>query len=183
MFDSRKEIIMSKLKNSLVAFAGLSLVMGSIALITPTRTQGQGGNQQPLNVNVVNSPTVKVTDLYPQPFQGKLTIPSSGGEVCVSVPVDQGLIIELVTARASGPSALSHFILGMSTTAGGQTPVSHGIVLQKQQANINSAHLAVAQPLRAYADPGTDLCFQALDFDAGPTTTFISFSGQLVNAP
>ncbi len=175
---------MSKVKNSLIAFAGLSLVIGLIALITPTRTQGQGGNQSPLNVNVVNSPTVKVTDLYPQPFQGELTIPSSGGEVCVSVPVDKGLIIELVTARASGPSALSHFILGMSTTAGGQTPVRHGIVLQKQQTGINGgALLAVTQPLRAYADPGTDLCFRALDFDAGPTTTFISFSGQLVNAP
>jgi hypothetical protein len=70
MFDSRKEIVMSKIKNSLVVFARLSLVIGLIALITPTRTQGQRGNQPPLNVNVVNAPTVKVTDLYPaQPFQ------------------------------------------------------------------------------------------------------------------
>lgn len=177
---------MSKITNSLVAFAGLSLVIGLIALTTPTRTQGQGGgNQQPLNVNVVNAPTVKVTDLYPQPFQRELTLPSSGGTVCVSVPEGRALIIELVTAQASSSSsALTHFVLGMNTTAGGETPVDHSIVLQKQQTGINGeALLAVTQPLRAYADSGTDLCFRAVDFDAGPTTAFITFSGQLVNAP
>ncbi len=178
---------MSKLENSLVSFAGLSLVIGLIALTTPTGTQGQGGgNQQPLNVNVVNSPTVKVIEPYPaQPFQRELTLPSSGGTVCVSVPEGRGLIIELVTALASSPNtALTHFVLGMNTTAGGETPVDHRIVLQKQQTGINGGVLlAVTQPLRAYADSGTDVCFRAGDFDAGPTTAYISFSGKLVNAP
>jgi hypothetical protein len=175
---------MSKVKNSLVVFAGLLMVIALIALLTPTRTQGQGGgNQQPLNVNVVNSPTVKVTDLYPLPFQRALTLPSSGGTVCVSVPEGKSLIIELVTAQASNSTgALTHFVLGITTTAGGEAPVTHSIVLQKQLSSINDTYLAVTQPLRAYADAGTDVCFSAVNFDAGPTTAFITFSGQLVNA-
>lgn len=176
---------MSKLKNSFVAFAGLSLVIGSFALITPARPQGQGGgNQQPLNVNVVNSPSVNVTDLYPaQPFQRELTLPVSGAEACVSVPEGKGLIIELVTARAYGPDALSHFVLGLRTTAGGGAPVSQSIVLEKQQTNIGSTLFAVTQTLRVYADSGSDVCFQHADFDAGPTFALVSFSGQLVSVP
>lgn len=176
---------MSKVKNSLVALAGLSLVIGLFTLITPARTQGQGGgNQQPLNVNVVNNPSVNVTDLYPaQPFQRELTLPASGEEVCVSVPEGKGLIIELVTALASGPDELDFYFLGIRTTAGGETPVTHRIVLHQQQTGLNNNLLAVTQSLRAYADSGSDVCFDTLEFDAGPTTTYVSFSGQLVNAP
>ena len=174
---------MSKVKNSFVAIAGLSLVIGSFTLITPAEPQGKGGNQQPLNVNVVNNPSVKVTDLYPaQPFQRNLTVPVSGEEVCVSVPEGKGLIIELVTARAYGSDELDHYVLGIKTTAG-EARVTHGIVLQKQQTNVGSTLLAVTQSLRAYADSGSDVCFVPLDFDAGPTTTHITFSGQLVAAP
>ena len=176
---------MSKLKNSFVAFAGLSLVIGSFALITPARPQGQGGgNQQPLNVNVVNSPSVNVTELYPaQPFQRELTLPVSGAEVCVSVPEGKGLIIELVTARASGSEELDLYILGMRTRAGGETPVTHRIVLHQQQAGLNSSLLAVTQALRVYADSGSDVCFDAVEFDAGPTFALVTFSGQLVSVP
>jgi len=117
---AKRRKIMFKLKNSLVAVAGLSLVTGLIALmalITPTRThgQGQGGNQQPLNVNVVNAPTVRVTDLYPaEPFQKNLTVPSTGEGVCVSIPEDRGLIIELVTARTTSSSGLATFVRALT---------------------------------------------------------------------
>jgi hypothetical protein len=183
MFDSRKENDMAKIKNTFVAFGVLSLVIVLISVMTPTKTQGQGGNQHPLNVNVVNSPNVQLTDLYPaQPFQRRIILTSLVGE-CVSVPADKGLIIELVTAQATGlTDELTHFILGMNTIAGGQ-PVDHRIILQEQRSGANVTILAVTQPLRAYADPGTDLRFRPLDFDAGPTTTRISVSGQLVNAP
>ena len=176
---------MSKVKNSLVAFAGVSVVIGSLALIAPVRPQGQGGaNQNPLNVNVVNTPSVNVTEHFPaQPFQRELTLPVSGTEACVSVPEGKGLIIELVTARASGPEELDFYILGMRTTAGGETPVTHRIVLHQQRSAATENFLAVTQPLRAYADPGSDVCFDAVEFDAGPTIAFVSFSGQLVSVP
>jgi hypothetical protein len=175
---------MSKVKNWVVAFAGLSLIIGSLALIAPAEPQGKGvGNQHPLNVSVVNSPSVKVTDLYPaQPFQRELILPVNGEEVCVSVPEGKGLIIELVTARASGPEELDFYILGMRTTAG-ETPVSHRIVLHQQRTGLNENLLAVTQTLRAYADSGSDVCFDALEFDAGPTFAFVSLSGQLVSVP
>jgi hypothetical protein len=51
---------MYKFKNSLVAFGGLSLLIGAIAFVTPRSTQGQGGD--PVGptkpVEVVNTPTV-----------------------------------------------------------------------------------------------------------------------------
>ena len=176
---------MSKFKYALLVFAALLFVISLLTLKTPARSQGQGpGNQQPLNVNVVNSPSVNVTELYPaQPFQRELTLPVSGQEVCVNVPEGKGLIIELVTARASGPEELDFYILGMRTTAGGETPVAHRIVLHQQQSGANENFLAVTQPIRAYADSGSAVCFDVLEFDAGPTFASVSFSGQLVNTP
>ena len=54
---------MNRIKNSLIAFIGLSLFIGAIALVTP-KTQGQGGKAprapSPSDVNVVNTPTVNV---------------------------------------------------------------------------------------------------------------------------
>ena len=177
---------MSKFKNSLVAFGGLSLLIGLIGLITPARTQGQGGsNAHPLNVNVVNAPTVKATDLYPaQPIQKQLTVPGNPSEeACVSVPEDRGLIIELVTARTfSISNAQGHFVLGMKTIAGGET-VPHNIPLQRQPTGDSTAFFSIVQPLRAYADPGTEVCFRSQSFDGGPFTPVVTFSGQLVNLP
>jgi hypothetical protein len=51
---------MYKFKNSLIAFGGLSLLIGAIAVATPRPTQGQGGDPvgPPKPVEVVNTPTV-----------------------------------------------------------------------------------------------------------------------------
>ena len=52
---------MFKLKQSLIAFAGMSLIIGLVTLATPSPTQGQGNSDNaPLakDVNVVNTPTV-----------------------------------------------------------------------------------------------------------------------------
>jgi hypothetical protein len=52
---------MNRIKNSLIAFGGLSLLIGAIAFATPRATQGQGGTPKPpADVNVVNTPTVNV---------------------------------------------------------------------------------------------------------------------------
>lgn len=48
---------MSKLKNLLFACLGLSSLIGFLALVAPTTSQGQGGPPAQ-NVNVVNTPTV-----------------------------------------------------------------------------------------------------------------------------
>jgi hypothetical protein len=59
---------MSKFKPSPLAFIGLSLVIAMIALTTPRTGQGQGGsNQHPLDVEVVNTPTVQVGNTVNNP--------------------------------------------------------------------------------------------------------------------
>src|SRR6266498_1651362 len=65
-----KEDIMYKFKNSLIAFGGLSLLIGAIALVTPHRTQGQGGDTvgPPKPVKVINTPA------EPVPVTGTTTI-------------------------------------------------------------------------------------------------------------
>jgi len=165
---------MSKIKNVLTVSLGLSLIVVLVALITPTKTKGQGGNQHPLNVNVVN--------LYPaQPFQDELTLPSTAEKVCVPVPRDKGLILELVTARTFAISnAEGHFVLGLETTAGGES-VPHNIVLQRQPTGASTAFFGTTQPLRVYGDPGTELCFRSQSFDGGPFTPIVTFSGQLID--
>src|SRR5688572_28585510 len=47
---------MSKLKNLLFAYLGLSALIGFLALVAPTTSQGQGGPPTQ-NVHVVNTPT------------------------------------------------------------------------------------------------------------------------------
>jgi len=54
---------MNRIKNSLIACGGLSLLIATIALVTPHPTQGQGGNTKPpSDVNVVNTPSVNVAN-------------------------------------------------------------------------------------------------------------------------
>lgn len=60
---------MNRIKNSLVAFGGLSLLIGAIALVTPRPTQGQGGDTvgPTKPVKVVNTPA------EPVPVTGSIT--------------------------------------------------------------------------------------------------------------
>ena len=48
---------MDKLKNLLIAIAGLVVMVGAIIAVTPATSQGQGGTSGK-DVNVVNTPTV-----------------------------------------------------------------------------------------------------------------------------
>src|SRR5947207_4073698 len=67
---------MFKLKQSLIAFAGLLLLISLIAAVSPSSTRGQGnsGNAPPpFNVNVVNTPlpvtgTISVGNLGDAPL-------------------------------------------------------------------------------------------------------------------
>ena len=61
---------MNRIKNSLAACAGLALVIGLVALVTPTSTQGQGGDTvgPPKPVKVINTPA------EPVPVTGTMTV-------------------------------------------------------------------------------------------------------------
>jgi hypothetical protein len=57
---------MHKFKNSLIALAGMFVLIGVISAVTPLTTQGQGGSSAdappPKDVNVVNTPSVVVAN-------------------------------------------------------------------------------------------------------------------------
>jgi len=169
-----------KLKQSLIAFAA---VLVTVVLSAPALAQGRSGEAPPTqNVNVVNNPTVQASDLYPaQPFQKKLIPQTTVGplEACTTIPAGRGLIVELVTAQATSTSAEAYMVIGLSTTAGGEN-VTHEIPLERQVISSTRTLLGVTQPLRAYADPGTELCIRVVTFDGGPFPSIsTTISGQL----
>ena len=174
-------------RKSLAALFGLALVVGLTVLFAPASTQGQGQGGPPTqNVNVVNNPTVQASDLYPaRPFQKVLILQATptGFRACTTLPPGGGLIIELVTARTFGSTPSEVFmVMTMETTAGGDL-ARHDIPLEKLNESPSSAQLAVAQPLRAYADAGTELCFVSSNFAGGPFGEVrASVSGQLAPA-
>jgi hypothetical protein len=54
---------MDKIKNLIIVFFGITILVGLIGAVIPTTTQGQGGSK---DVNVVNTPTVQAqqAELY-----------------------------------------------------------------------------------------------------------------------
>ena len=66
---------MNRIKNALIAFGGLSLLIGAIALVTPRPTQGQQGGD-PVGptkpVQVVNTPS------EPVPVTGTINVGNFG---------------------------------------------------------------------------------------------------------
>jgi hypothetical protein len=194
MFDSRKEIIMSKIKNSLVAFAGLSLVIGLIALITPTRTQGQGGaNQQPLNVNVINTtdapvPVREVENPAYDPIQVGLQEADPGVIPNFTVPAGKRLVIEYVSAQVS--QANCDFVRYSLTTTVQGVSLEHLFFLQVVGLSVSSTKMfGLSQQTRIYADPNTEVILKRrIDSTTGGcgfgvTLPQFRISGYLVNTP
>ena len=101
---------MFNFKQTLAACAGLALVIALIALATPIRTQGQGGNQQPLKVDVINPAAapalVRDVDNQARPrFSATKFCDISHLEltqVCTiaTAPPDKQVVIEYVSVRA-----------------------------------------------------------------------------------
>jgi hypothetical protein len=176
---------MFSFKRSLIALVCLLVIVGLVTLFAPASTQGQGQGGPPTqNVNVVNNPTVRVSDLYPaRPFQRNLVLDLDvANEVCTTIPSDGGLIIELVTIRTVAlQDGGGHLLMAMETTAGGET-VGHVIPLEKVHVIPAQTHLAVAQSLRAYADAGTQLCFGVVESMGPQLPIRVSVSGQLAPA-
>ena len=184
---------MSKIKNSLVAFAGLSLVIGLVARITPTRTQGQGGgNQQPLNVNVINTANapVPVRDVE-NPAHDPIQVGLQKFNPAVpnfTVPTGKRLVIEYVSAQISQTDC--DFVrYSVTTTVQGVTQ-EHLFFLQVVGVGFTSPKIfGLSQQTRIYADPNTEVILgrsvDAMDSGCGfsEPSPDLTISGYLVNAP
>jgi hypothetical protein len=193
---SRKgEEIMFKLKQSLVAFAGLIALVGLIGLVTPLPGRGQGNSGNvppPSDVNVVNPATspVLVRDVdrpTAQPYQDTVEITMSfddtaGTGVLDPVPAGKRLVVEYATARATltaGQMAVVTLVLG---TIRYELPVipqgTFGTSIFARTL------LAGSEPVRLYVNAGETLSVatERTEGDGGASVR-VSISGHLVNVP
>jgi hypothetical protein len=183
---------MFKFKQSLIALAGLSLVIGMAALITPTVTQGQGGNQHPLNVNVVNPTTAPVlvrdVDRDQQPFQEQASVSLSGSSgdstLVFNVPSGKRLIIESVTASVTLDPGVTPADLAV-ITQGEDGAIFHNILVLKQGQSFAGKDVYMGTHyLRAYAGPGTDVTVVfGRSSGNGSASAVFTIVGYLVNVP
>ena len=158
---------MFSFKKSLVAVAGLAALVGLIALVMPASTQGQGGgNQQPLNVNVVNTESAPafVRDVgvpLRTPVQIKVNTfidygAYIGVEEIYTVPAGKRLVIEHVALTSENLAAGNAVRATVVTHFGGEI-FDHTLDVRAQAAvAFGGGQLSlVNQQMLAFADAGT----------------------------
>jgi hypothetical protein len=111
-----------------------------------------------------------------KPFQAewKMTQPvgSGSGPTITTVPANQRLVIEHVSAYCSGPLVLSFQESG---------PASHYQWLPASLASGN--FIPAASPARFYVDPGADLNVNTVNNGNAAVTCLMTVSGYFVNLP
>ena len=190
---------MNRIKNSLVAFGGLSLVIGLVMLFTPASTQGQDGTggPPPRDVNVVNTPlpvtgTVNIGNLGDSPLAVRdVDNPARRPFHSVlpfTVPAGKRLVIEHYSARFLSDPGCRLSVDALRTSVNGAsllhffTPTLTGSTTQRFST-------VVSQQTRLYADPGTTVsrvAFLAVEGDQDCLPLQASegvVSGYLVDVP
>jgi hypothetical protein len=180
---------MLSFKKSLIAIVGLAVLAGLIALVTPTSTQGQGGgNQQPLNVNVVNTASAPalVRDVslpVRTPVQIKVhTYFQVGLEDVYTVPEGKRLVIEQV-ALASNNLVAGEVIRGtVITQFAGQT-FDHHLDVRPQFTIASGTFYIANHPLLAFADQSTHVQVDARSAGGSSGNLEGTLSGYLESVP
>ena len=185
---------MLRIKQSLGALVGVSILVVLGTILAPSLLQGQGGgNAQPLNVNVINPSSAPVpvrdVDNGMQPFQEERNISVSSGsgggsDVVVAVPSGKRLVIESVTARvnlAQGDTPALELVV----RAGPPHEHEHYILVSFQgQAGDGRVLYVGTHDLRAYADPETNVRVQFGRSNAdSPASASVTVSGYFVDVP
>lgn len=181
---------MIKLKQSLVAFAGLTAIVGLTALVTPVLSKGQGGNGPPtVDVRVVNTPDVRDADnparqAYQQEVGLKVEEGMGTGSTDFEVPAGKRLIIEFVSAEVHAPPGQSCDVrIG---TSNGDNGRSHFFAATQVAPTDLGNEIMVSQVTRLYADPGTKVVVVVRRLATSQTGSLqgaVSISGYLVNVP
>ena len=186
---------MFSFRKSLGALAGLSLVVGLVMLFIPTSTQGQGGNQQPLNVSVVNTATrpVYVRDVdnpARQPFHVELyDFRMIAGDTLSTdsfiVPAGKRLVIEQVSGRFTAPAGQTLDLVVQ--TGPSEAPATHYYlpVRQGPLAPLSGDGFVLNQLSRQYAEPGSNVgvILQRRGGTDGEASGLMTFTGYLVDVP
>lgn len=193
---------MNRIKNSVIAFGGLLLVIALIALATPRPTQGQGGDPvgptKPVlvdntsaeslpvtgKVNVSNLrgsplPVSDVDNPARQPFQRLLN--SINGSF--TVPDGKRLVIEYVSGTLDGGASCTANYVFITTTI---TVAEEAQILSHifPPTPISSLRAVFGQQTRIYSDPNTVVSARLNTNPNNCDSSFVAYiSGYLVDVP
>ena len=199
---------MFKFKQSLIAFAGLSLLVAAVAFVTPPTGRGQ----KPSPVPPAQSVTVVNTESQPVPVTGTVNIGNLGGEPLpvrdvdnparaafqqtinvgdlqtgtITVPEGKRLVIEFISASFdASPGTCKSTDVQVSTILNGQSAASrhHLIPISAFEApSVNS--FVISQETQIYADSVAPVTFSFFPI-SGPCSYqgTATVSGHLVDVP
>ena len=193
---------MYKFKQSLLAFAGILLLVTAVALLTPQTGLGQkSGSPTSLNVNVVNTEanpvpvagavtvgnTVTVVEAPKQPFDHRIALSfqndganATGGSI---TPVPQGkqLVVTYFSAQTNPTVATKVSFRVLKTSAGGSTAAAYDF--ESVETGTVSGFVA-SEPLHIYLNAGESLSvIAARNTLEGVGAVNVSVSGYLVDVP
>ena len=131
---------MNKVKKYLLLAAGVVLLATTLSTTKPAPVLAQAPRAPRGPIQVTGFATVN---------QGLTTI--------FTVPPTKRLVIEYVSADAPVTPGVTKAHLLVRTTVGSSGPLPHFFVLTEQETLGGVTHLFTSQPVRLYADPGTDV--------------------------
>jgi hypothetical protein len=167
---------MKKIKNSLVVLLGIFALISLATLLVPSLTQGQGqggGNQSPLNVNVVNTP-LPVRDVENRAIEPFRASTAESGATLVTVPEGKLLVIELVTGAAFTSGTNSEDAIELFT------PTFHSFFIAPSHKRVLGLSQSIAwytHSVRFYVLPGEQLSVNFVGIGN------VSVSGYYADAP
>jgi hypothetical protein len=174
---------MNKVPKSLITVAGLSVVIGVVAFVAPTQTQGPG-SQQPLNVNVINTPTVH--EARKEPFNDTIQFGHAEGddraEATFQVPSGKQLVVTYISADLGFtiPAIGQTARFSLRAGDGGTDAVLHKLVSDV----VDSSVITVNEPLELRLDAGDFLSlFIRRSGTTGSTNATFNVSGYLLQMP
>jgi|SRR5689334_22455864 len=198
---------MFKHNQPLFGLAGVVLLLGTIALVTPRLTNGQksdapgGPNKLPQNVNVVNTPlpitgTVAVENSSGspllvrdidtstrQPFQRRIQIPLIESQSTIHVPEGKRLVLEYGSIDVTVEQNCRVAFISIQTEVGG-AKADHLISISSHT-TIGTRNVDLAgQQIKLYSDPGTDTTVNfAFSGDNCQPAGLMAVSGYFENVP
>jgi hypothetical protein len=177
-------------KHTTIAFA--VFIIGFCLVLPPA----EAGEKPPSPVEVVNTQAnpVPIQDMdnpARQSVQHSCVCSIPGGSAIdtdsVLVPLGKRLVIEFVSVHALLPTGQIpevQVFTGTGALPGGTTSMGHQIALTGPLASAVTDIYQASQPVRLYADPGSEVLIHVARNQTGGAATFkVTWTGHLVDLP